>query len=187
MAHIEGFRTARPPFFNGDDFRYWKGRMECFLKTQVEMWIVIQTGFDLPTNEQGEALGCERWTTSMKRQIEADAKATQILQCGLSKEELNRVGPFISAKDLWDKLTELHEGTSDTKVCKRDFILNKLFNLKMQENESASQLHARIQNILNGLYSICQKVENRDIIRYALNAFPRTVSCSPRANHVMVD
>ena len=44
----------------------------------------------------------------------------------------------------------------------------------MQEGETASSLHARIQDILNSLHRIGQKVENRDIIRYALNSFPRS-------------
>ena len=43
----------------------------------------------------------------------------------------------------------------------------------MQEGETTSQLHTQIQDILNSLHAIRQKVENRDIIRYALNSFPR--------------
>ncbi|XP_074562881.1 uncharacterized protein LOC141819489, partial [Curcuma longa] len=115
MAHQEGFSTARPPLFSGDDFPYWKTRMECHLKTQAEMWIFIQTGFTIPTGSDNQPQSCELWDAATRKKIEADAKATQTLQCGLTKEELNRVGPFSSAKDLWTKLIELHEGTSDTK------------------------------------------------------------------------
>ena len=43
----------------------------------------------------------------------------------------------------------------------------------MLENESANQLHTRFKDILNGLHLIGHEVENRDIIRYALKAFPR--------------
>ncbi|XP_074562772.1 uncharacterized protein LOC141819340 [Curcuma longa] len=79
------------------------------------MWIIIQTGFSIPSESDGTPQSCEFWDSSTRKKIEADAKATQTLQCGLTKEELNRVGPFSSAKDLWTKLIELHEGTSDTK------------------------------------------------------------------------
>ncbi|XP_074561717.1 uncharacterized protein LOC141818016 [Curcuma longa] len=169
----EGFSTARPPLFSGEDFAYWKDRMECHLKTQVEMWIVIQTGFTIPFDNDGLPLTCERWDAATRKKIEADAKATQTLQCGLTKEELNRIGPFISAKDLWNKLNELHEGTSDTKVSKRDLLLNKLYNIRMMDRESASGLHAQIQDLLNGLHAIDQKIKNHDVIRYALKAFPK--------------
>ncbi|XP_074573485.1 uncharacterized protein LOC141829909 [Curcuma longa] len=118
------------------------------------MWIVIQMGFTLPTDNDDIPQPCEKWDTTTKRKIETDAKATQTLQCGLTKEELNQVGPFISVKDLWDKLIKLHEGTSDTKVSKCDLLLNKLYNIKMQEGESISGLHAQIQDLLNGLHAI---------------------------------
>lgn len=64
------------PFFSNDDFNYWKGRIEFFLKTQVEMQIMIQTGFTLLANDEGESLGWKQWTVKMKMKIEADAKAT---------------------------------------------------------------------------------------------------------------
>ncbi|XP_042460472.1 uncharacterized protein LOC122043985 [Zingiber officinale] len=63
----------------------------------------------------GVLIACEKWETPTKRKVEADVKATQTLQCGLTKEKLNRIGPFNSAKELWEKLIELHKGTSDTK------------------------------------------------------------------------
>lgn len=79
MVHQESYSIIRTPFFFGDDFRHWKVRMECFLNTQVEMWIIIQTGFTLPTDNLKESLECNKWTTSTKRQIEVDVKTTQIL------------------------------------------------------------------------------------------------------------
>ncbi|XP_074562818.1 uncharacterized protein LOC141819414, partial [Curcuma longa] len=115
MAQQEGFSTVRPPLFSGEDFGYWKGRMETYLKIQFETWMIIKTGLRLPTDEDGKPTPCENWEPTLIKKVEADAKATCTLQCGLTKEELNRVGPFSSAKELWEKLIELHEGTSDTK------------------------------------------------------------------------
>ncbi|XP_042467460.1 uncharacterized protein LOC122050635 [Zingiber officinale] len=130
--------------------------MEYYLKTQVEMWMIIQTGLVLQLDDTRKPVSCENWDISLMKKIEVDAKVTCTLQCGLTKEELNKVDPFSSPKDLWEKLIEIHEGISDTK-----------------DGESVSQLRAWIQDLLNGLHTISQKVENRDIIRYALNAFPR--------------
>ncbi|XP_074575223.1 uncharacterized protein LOC141831690 [Curcuma longa] len=107
MAHQEGFSTARS---------HWKTRMECHLKIQVEMWIIIQIGFSIPSERDGSPQSCEFWNAATRKKIEPDAKATQTLHCGLTKEELNRVGPFSSAKDLWTKFIELHEGTSNIRL-----------------------------------------------------------------------
>ncbi|XP_042380107.1 uncharacterized protein LOC121972512 [Zingiber officinale] len=49
--------------------------MECQLKTQVEIWIIIHTGFILPT-EEGVPIACDKWDAQTRRKIEADAKAT---------------------------------------------------------------------------------------------------------------
>ncbi|XP_042408283.1 uncharacterized protein LOC121997741 [Zingiber officinale] len=107
------------------------------------MWINIQIGLELPRDDTGKPVSCVNWGASLMKKVEADAKATCTLQCGLTKEELNRVGPFSSAKKLWEKLIELHEETFDTK-----------------EGETASQLQSRIQDLLNGHHRIGQKVEN---------------------------
>lgn len=63
-------------------------------------------------------------------------------------------------KDLWDKLVELHKGVFDAKICKRDILFNQLYNITMKDGEIASQLHARIQDILNDLHIIGQCMEN---------------------------
>ncbi|XP_042465987.1 uncharacterized protein LOC122048489 [Zingiber officinale] len=114
--------------------------MKYYLKKQVEMWIIIQTGLKLPLDGAGKLVSCQNWDSSLMKKIEPDTKATSTLHCSLTKEELNRFSPFSSAKELWEKLIELHEGTSDTK-----------------EDGTASQLHARIQDLLNGLHAIGQK------------------------------
>ena len=49
MAHQEDYSTTRLSLFYNEDFGYWKGWIEYHLKTQVEMWIVIQTGFTILT------------------------------------------------------------------------------------------------------------------------------------------
>ncbi|XP_042410001.1 uncharacterized protein LOC121999378 [Zingiber officinale] len=98
----------------------------------------------------------KHWNPEMKKKAQIYFKAFNTLQCGLTKEELNRVGPHENAKEMWDKLIELHEGTNDA-----------------NKGESTSQLHARIKDILNELHTINHQMENRDLIRYALNAFPR--------------
>ncbi|XP_042380072.1 uncharacterized protein LOC121972474 [Zingiber officinale] len=110
--------------------------------------MIVKTGLELPIDDTGKLISCENWNATVIKKVEANTKATYTLQCGLTKEELNRVDPFSSAKELWEKLIELHEGTSD-----------------MKEGETANQLHARIQDLLNGLHAIIQKVENRDITR----------------------
>lgn len=41
--------------------------------------------------------------------MQLNGKAIVILQCGLAPEQMNKVGPFKSTKELWDKLMELNK------------------------------------------------------------------------------
>ena len=169
----EGFSTNRPPYFEGADFQYWKGRMEYYLKTDIAMWFSVKEGYTPPRDEEGKELESSRWSTEQLRKAQADAKAMVTLQCGIAKDQLVKVGPFTSARDLWNKLIELQEGTRDSRIAKRDLFLNQLQNLTMKENENVSELHGRFKEIINGLHSIDEHVENRDLVRYVLKAFPR--------------
>ncbi|XP_042405104.1 uncharacterized protein LOC121995427 [Zingiber officinale] len=117
------------------------------------MWMIIKTNITLPLDDMGKPISCENWDASIIKKVEANAKATCTLQCGLTREGLNRVGLFTSAKELWKKLIELHEGTTDT-------LHEGISDTK--ECETTSQLHARIQDLLNGLHGIKQKIENKD-------------------------
>ena len=48
--HIESFSTARPPFFTGIDYSYWKGKMSWFLKSiNLDLWDVIEDGPHIPS------------------------------------------------------------------------------------------------------------------------------------------
>lgn len=44
----------------------------------------------------------------------------------------------------------------------------------MKDGESISQLYGRFKELLNGFHSIGDSVENRDLFRYALKAFPKS-------------
>ncbi|XP_042472510.1 uncharacterized protein LOC122055201 [Zingiber officinale] len=79
------------------------------------MWIIIQTDLELPLDDAGKLVSCQNWDTTLIKKVEANVKATCTLQCGLTKEKMNRVGPFSNTKELWEKLIKLHEGTSDMK------------------------------------------------------------------------
>jgi hypothetical protein len=45
----KGGSSNRPPLFEGDDYYYWKDKMELFLRSQDNnMWSVIETGEYIP-------------------------------------------------------------------------------------------------------------------------------------------
>ncbi|XP_042416654.1 uncharacterized protein LOC122005610 [Zingiber officinale] len=118
--------------------------------TDFDQWFSITRGYKALIDNTGIPMDPEHWNPEMKKKAQINFKALYIIQCRLTKEELNRIDPYENAKELWDKLIELHKGTNNAK-----------------EGETASQLHARIKDILNGLHIISHQLENRDMIRTA--------------------
>lgn len=92
----------------------------------VKNWFIVKRDFTFPRDEFGQPLEFDKWTSDTKKKAQENAQATTTLQCGLAQEQLSKVGPFDSAKELWDKFVELHEGTCDSQIAKRDLLLSRL-------------------------------------------------------------
>ncbi|XP_074560377.1 uncharacterized protein LOC141816505, partial [Curcuma longa] len=114
------------------------------------------------------------WNKKEQSESVANGKAEFHLLTVLPTQEVNRIGTYHSAKELWEKFLELHEGTSEAKSARKDLLRNQLTNLRMMEGETVAELHAKIKELISGLTQLGESVSNRDSIRYALNAFPRT-------------
>ena len=49
----EGYSINRPPYFNGEDYLYWKDRMRLFIEsTSIDISGIIENGDYVPTIEQ---------------------------------------------------------------------------------------------------------------------------------------
>jgi len=81
MSHGDG----PPPIFEGDDFPYWKIRMEAYLEAlDVGILRAGSQGFPKPhdaTNLQGDEVNYEKW----------NAKARNTIFRGLCKDVFNQV------------------------------------------------------------------------------------------------
>ena len=101
MSHGDG----PPPIFEGDDFPYWKIRMEAYLEA-LDIGILRATsqGFPKPrdaTNLQGDEVNYEKW----------NAKAQNTIFRGLCKDVFNHVRNHKDAHALWSDICALHQGT----------------------------------------------------------------------------
>lgn len=99
----------------------------------IDMWFIVYEGFTTPTFGEGKVLESIQWTTKQKRKGQPNAKATVTLQCRLVPEQLNKVGPFKNAKELWNKLIELNECTNDSRITKRDLLINQMQNFTIRK------------------------------------------------------
>ena len=118
INHIaKGHSINRPPYFNGEDYPYWKDRMRLFIKsTSLDMWEIIENGDYIPMIEQPvpqevanpkqpphvivRTNPMNEWTDQHKAKIQMNAKAKYLLTCALSKSEYDKIISCDFAKEI---------------------------------------------------------------------------------------
>jgi hypothetical protein len=156
-----------PPIFYGDDFPYWKIRMEAYLEAiDIGVYKAATQGFPEPrdpTNLVGEEFNYEKW----------NAKTKNTLFRGLCKDVFNRVRNHRNAHDLWMDICALYEGTISEREERYHIAMRKLNSFEMLANENANAMYSHL-NILveevNGL-GITQ-ISQPDVVRKILSVLP---------------
>ena len=114
--------THRPPLLDGTNYSYWKARMRAFLKSIYEkVWhcviygwsepIVTIDGVDIPKP-------LDKWDTTDYQNSSWNSKALNSLFRSITPEEFHRNCTCEVAKEAWDILETIHEGTTSVKRSK---------------------------------------------------------------------
>ncbi|MQM19043.1 hypothetical protein Taro_052041 [Colocasia esculenta] len=167
QGHFEGQSVNQPPLFDGEDYTYWKTRMEYFLQGHdYQIWSMVEEGDLLVTNEKAQ------WIDDDRKKISLNCKAKSILCCALSKKEFNRVSACKSAMEMWEKLRITYEGTDKVKEIRIDILVTQYERFQMQSGESITQMFSRFTDITNGLAGLGKTYEMGDMVRKILRSLP---------------
>ena len=109
MAQAEGAFLNWAPLFDGNDYVFWKVRMEAFIHSlDVRIWDVVITKYTIPTIIHTNA--------NDKLTYELDKKARYALLCGLTKDVFAKVFYYKLANDIWVKLETIYQGDEKVRV-----------------------------------------------------------------------
>ncbi|OAY23990.2 hypothetical protein MANES_18G120350v8 [Manihot esculenta] len=173
----EGQSVVRPPFFDGNDFLYWKNRMYYFLKSEgVDLWDIVENGpFFLTRVIDGnqEQKPKSEWSELEKRRVALNDKAIHILFCALSRSEYNKVCMKSTAKEIWDALVVTHEGTNQVKENKMESLIYQYELFKMKSDEIISQMYDRFIEIIGGMKSLGKTFTNEELVKKILRCLPK--------------
>ncbi|MQM02166.1 hypothetical protein Taro_034932 [Colocasia esculenta] len=126
QGYAEGQSVNRPPLFDGEDYNYWKTRMEFFLQgLDFQLWSIIEEGDLVVLNSR------ENWTKEDKKKISLNSKAKCILCYALSKKEFNRISTCKSAMEMWKKLRITYEGTGKLRETRIDILVAQYERFQM--------------------------------------------------------
>ena len=107
--------------------------MSIFIKSyDYKMWDFVMDSPYVPTKMKtwsGELKPKFRreWTKAEVKKVKINFKSINTLHCALNPTKLNKISTCKSAKEIWDKLKIIHEGTTHVKKSK---IISSLINIR---------------------------------------------------------
>jgi hypothetical protein len=100
--------------FNGDDFGYWKNRTHNYLLSQGRaIWEIVQEAYVIPDT-------LDHATQGELQRYENNYKTLNLITTALSRNMYDRVAHLEMAHDVWLKLCNTYEGSSEIKSSRRD-------------------------------------------------------------------
>jgi hypothetical protein len=162
--------THRPPHFDGTNFPYYIARMACYLEAvDLGVWRVTHDGMKPPKNP-------EKLIVSDKKEIHLNGRAKNCLYESLSKEIFNQVFTLKTANEIWLKMHELHDDTSNVREQKHCLVLNGYNSFAMKENELVRDMYSHLNLVINELNSIgINKLGDVDIVRKIISLLPQQI------------
>jgi hypothetical protein len=101
-------------FFNGDDFGYWKNQTRNYLLSQGRaIWEIVQEAYVIPAM-------LEKATHGELHRYENNYKALNIITTTLGRNIYDKVSHLETAHDVWLKLCNTYEGSSEINSSRRD-------------------------------------------------------------------
>ena len=148
-----------------------------------EMWDVIQYGPIIIQKENPEHahdpnaprfLPKDRaeWNAEDRRRSNLDNQAKDVLYRSLDQPMFCKIKLCKSAKEIWDTVTALCEGSQGIKENKLDLAVQKFDNFKMKDGETLDQLDARFTGIINELTNLGRIYTNPELNRKILRSLP---------------
>ncbi|GJZ87551.1 integrase, catalytic region, zinc finger, CCHC-type containing protein [Tanacetum coccineum] len=169
----------RPPMLDKDLYDSWKSRMELYMQNRehgrmilesVEhgplIWPIVEDNGVIRTKKYAELSAAE------KIQADCDMKATNIILQGLPADIYSLVNHHRVAKDLWERVQLLMQGTSLTKQereCKLYDAFDKFTHIK---GESLHTYYLQFTQLINDINIYKMKMEQFQVNTKFLNSLP---------------
>ncbi|GMI64903.1 hypothetical protein HRI_000159600 [Hibiscus trionum] len=175
----ESQSTTKSPFFNGDNYPFWKNRMRLFIKSNDYLvWDVIEDVSYIPLKQNGEGKMVLKKKMEMieeeRKKIQINEKALHMLFCSFGPDIYSKVSSIESAKEVWDTLETTYEGTNDVKETKIGILNLSYENFKMEPDEAVSKMFDRFSTIVNGLKGFGETILEDKLVRKLLYSLPES-------------
>ncbi|GJU82699.1 retrovirus-related pol polyprotein from transposon TNT 1-94 [Tanacetum coccineum] len=163
---------TRPPMLDRTDFSSWQQRIRLYCRGKengVNILKSIDEGpFQMGTirdpiaegTEGAQQLGPERarvysdLSPEDKDRYNADIRATNILLQGLPKDIYTLINHYTKAKDIWDNVKMLLEGSELTKEDRESQLYDDFEHFRQNKGETIHDYYVRFAKLINDMRNI---------------------------------
>jgi hypothetical protein len=133
--------------FNGEDFGYWKNRTYNYLLRQCHtIWDIVQEAFVISDT-------LNHVTQGELQRYENNYKTLNLITTALSRNVYDRVAHLEMAHNVWLKLCNTYEGSSEINSSRRDTYNRQYQTFSQKPRESLDDCFARFESIVSSLRS----------------------------------
>ncbi|GJW09555.1 putative reverse transcriptase domain-containing protein [Tanacetum coccineum] len=169
----------RPPMLDKDLYDSCKSQMELYMQNREHERMILESVENgpliWPTVEENGVIRTKKYaelSAAEKIQADCDMKATNIILQGLPADIYSLVNHHRVAKDLWERVQLLMQGTSLTKQereCKLYDAFDKFTHIK---GESLHTYYLRFTQLINDMNIYKMKMEQFQVNTKFLNSLP---------------
>ncbi|XP_010513200.1 PREDICTED: uncharacterized protein LOC104789161 [Camelina sativa] len=142
----------------------------------MEAWFAVEDGWSHPTekNEEGEMVPKHRkkWTVKEKAESKHNSQALSVIFKSLPRAIFNQVQGCEAAKEAWDILVVMFEGTSRVKRTRLDNLASDFENLHMTETESVADYSSRLSGIAQEAVVLGKRYKDKKLVKKFLRSLP---------------
>ncbi|GKC34299.1 retrovirus-related pol polyprotein from transposon TNT 1-94 [Tanacetum coccineum] len=168
-----------PPMLDKELYDPWKSRMELYMQNREHGRMILESVENgpliWPTVEENGVTRTKKYvelSATEKIQADCDIKATNIILQGLPADIYSLVNHHRGAKDLWERVKLLMQGTFLTKQereCKLYDAFDKFTHIK---RESLHKYYLRFTQLINDMNIYNMKMEQFQVNTKFLNCLP---------------
>ncbi|GJX51634.1 hypothetical protein Tco_0278479 [Tanacetum coccineum] len=169
----------RPPMLEKDMHDSWKSRMELYMMNRQHGRMILESVENgpliWPTIEENGVTRPRKYselTPADAIQADCDVKATNIILQGLPPEVYALVSNHRIAKELWERIQLLMQGTSLTKQERECKLYDEFDKFAYKKGETLRDFYLRFSLLLNDMNIYNVKLEQFQVNTKFLNTLP---------------
>ena len=119
LTFAKGASISKPPLFCGMNYPFWKVQMKIFMESiNRGILSVLVNWYTIPTHVADNKIvekPYESWSQEEIKKGEYDSKEMNIIHSSLNPNEVFRVSVGTIAKEIWDLIQVIDEGTQEVR------------------------------------------------------------------------